>query len=201
MAFGPRTIEEVEFKQVAFRGYKIDEVDEFLDMVADEVDRLQKANRALEDKVAKLSEKEKTVTDMEQTLRDTLITAQRAAEDVVRAAKEKANAILQDSELESKRIIGEAEQRTKTAKAQLETIKADILTIKDAIRKAITDQLQQLDEAYPKNLADIVPIKPAYTMENTREFNFRDAKDAALAGDLDETLEERLPQYGNEVVR
>jgi cell division initiation protein len=193
MAFGPKLIEEIEFKQVAFRGYKIEEVDEFLDEVADEVDKLQKTNRMLEEKVAKLAEKEKTVTDMEQTLRDTLITAQRAAEDVIQAAKEKANAILQDSELESRRIIGEAEQQAKTAASQLVTIQSDVNKIKEAIRGALISQLQQLDETYPQGAA--IAAKQNEGSGSTREFNIRTARD--LTG----TFDERLPQGGNEEIR
>ena len=201
MAFGPKMIEEIEFKTVAFRGYKVSEVDEFLDEMADEVDKLQIANRALEEKVAKLSEREKSVTDMEHTLRDTLITAQRAAEDVVKAAKEKATAILQDSELERKRIIGEAEQRALTAGSQLEAINCDITTIKAAIRKALTEQLRQLEEVYPQDTVVLAVPAPAQNLDSTRVFSFRDTRDGAFVDAPVDITEERLPQDGNEFIR
>ena len=201
MAFGPKMIEEIEFKTVAFRGYRVSEVDEFLDEMADEVDKLQIANRALEEKVAKLSEREKSVTDMEQTLRDTLITAQRAAEDVVKAAKEKATAILQDSELERKRIIGEAEQRALTAGSQLEAINRDITTIKAAIRKALTEQLRQLEEAYPQDTLVLANTAPAQNLDSTRVFSIRDTRDGAFVDAPVNITEERLPQDSNEVIR
>lgn len=198
MAFGPKTIEEKEFKHVALRGYSIDEVDEFLDEVADEVEKLQRANRALEEKLVKLSEKDKSFTDMEVTLRDTLVTAQKAADDVVRSARAQAEAILADAENERKRIIGEAEVRAQTASNQLGNIQGDVLRVKEAIRRALQDQLRLLDVSYPETSA---APKAAFSPEppqkvtlgspvgSTREFSLRDTLDS---------IEERVSRESDE---
>lgn len=191
MAFGPKTIEEKEFKHVALRGYSIDEVDEFLDEVADEVEKLQRANRALEEKIGKLSEKDKSYADMEATLRDTLVTAQKAADDVLKAAREKANAILTDAELERKRIIGEAEQRAQTASSQLTSIQGDIGRVKEAIRRALQDQLRLLDVSYPEPAAQKVTL--GSPMGVTREFSLRDTLDSIeerVSRDSDESTQQ-----------
>ncbi len=188
MAFGPKTIEEKEFRHVAFRGYSIDDVDEFLDEVADEVEKLQRANRALEEKAAKLGEKEKNVGDMETTLRDTLITAQKAADDVVKAAREKAAAMIADAELEGKRIIGEAERRAQTAGSQLTSIQGDVTRIKDAIRRALQDQLRLLDVSYPQDVA-VDRAADSLPMDSTREFTLREQLDS---------IEEKLSRESDE---
>ena len=56
MAFGARDIIEKDFPVVLFRGYKVKDVDDFLDVVANEMEKLQQSNKALEDKVKKLEE-------------------------------------------------------------------------------------------------------------------------------------------------
>lgn len=198
MAFGPKTIEEKEFKHVALRGYSIDEVDEFLDEVADEVEKLQRSNRALEEKLVKMSEKEKSFSELEVTLRDTLVTAQKAADEVVRAARTQAEAILADAEKERKRIIGEAEIRAQTASSQLTNIQGDVLRVKEAIRRALQDQLRLLDVSYPETPAAPKPtfspeapqkVTLGSPMGSTREFSLRDTLDS---------IEERVSRDSDE---
>lgn len=185
MGIDARAIEEKDFTVSTFRGYKMNEVDDFLDDVAEEVARLQKANLELEEKLAQSLEKEKHAAELEQTLRDTLITAQRAAEDVVRASREKAAAMIKDSELEGKRIIEEAEAQAQAAVQRLDAINRDVAGVKAVMRKIISEQLRLLDESYPdpapaagnRDCRQVAAEPVPADFDRTQEFNTREIRE------------------------
>ncbi len=189
MAITAREIDEKDFKQV-IHGYKISEVDDYLDDVADEVERLEKENEALKAQVATHQEKEKRIAEMEQTLRDTLITAQRAAEDVLKASREKAAAMIKDSELEGRRILEDAELQAQEAVRRLEGIRRDVAGVKALIRRVIGEQLRLLEESYPDE-PETEPETPAAKIatdsvmpagvdfDQTQEFSAREVRELA----------------------
>lgn len=211
MAISSREIEEIDFKVVAFRGYKVTEVDEFLDRVAGEIERLQSENDALQVRITDCEDRDKRVSELEQTLRDTLITAQRAAEDVLRASREKAAAMIKDSELEGRRIVEDAEQRAEQATQRLEGITRDVAGVKALIRRVLGEQLRLLEESYPEGIgeaADKQPVKPQVPsaikpalldLDQTQEFSVREVREQAQEDERAgiprfRNFNERLPQ-------
>lgn len=192
MAISAKEIEEREFTVSVFRGYKMDEVDDYLDEVSAEIERLHVENRALSAEIDALREKEKRVGELEQTLRDTLITAQRAAEDVLRASKEKAAAMIKDSELEGRRIVEESERQVESAAQKLEAVNRDVAGVKALIRRTLSEQLRLLDESYPDAEPERIsaqppvwpapaPVKPTFAdFDRTQEFSVREVREQAM---------------------
>ena len=89
----PIEIENKEFKKV-LRGYKEEEVDEFLDLVKEDYEQLYIENAELKEKVRLYQDQINKYENIEETLNATLITAQRAAEDTCNAANKKARIIV-----------------------------------------------------------------------------------------------------------
>lgn len=79
-----------EFKK-GLRGYNIDEVDEFLDKIAEDYESIYKENSLLKEKMQSLDEKISHYTKMENTIKDTLLLAQNASEQAKENAKKKVN--------------------------------------------------------------------------------------------------------------
>lgn len=186
-----REIEEREFTVTVLRGYKLEEVDDFLDEVAQEIERLHAEKRELEAELTAIKGREKRIAEMEQTLRDTLLTAQRAAEDVLRAAKEKAAAMVKDSELEGKRIVEEAEHRAEGAVRKLEAASRDVAGVKALIRRILGEQMKLLDESYPEE-EKVSPLanarKPALAdFDRTQEFSVREVREQAMEEEREES--------------
>ena len=188
MAITAREIDEKSFRK-SLSGYKVEEVDDYLDDVADEMERLEKENEALKAQVATHQEKEKRIAEMEQTLRDTLITAQRAAEDVLKASREKTAAMSKDSELEGRRILEDAELQAQEAVRRLEGIRRDVAGVKALIRRVIGEQLRLLEESYPDE-QEAEPEAPAAhraadqvisgaDFDQTQEFSAREVRELA----------------------
>lgn len=99
----PLDIQNHEFKK-SFRGYSEDEVDEFLDRIVADYEKLLRENEKLKEK-AGANDKELThYKGLEQNLQDTLIVAQKTAEDVLNAARKNAKEIRENAANEAQNI-------------------------------------------------------------------------------------------------
>lgn len=112
MKLTPLDIRHREFKR-GMRGYVDAEVDEFLDQVADEFERLFKENIDLNDRVEALQEQINHYRTLEDTLQKTLITAQQSAEEVKSSAQKEAGLILRDADLRARDMVGDAERKSR----------------------------------------------------------------------------------------
>ena len=117
MDLSARDIHEKQFHD-SWRGYNQEEVDEFLDRIADVLDRLQRENSALNARVTELDHAVSTSRDTEEMLKKTLITAQQAAEEAIASAKAKAEALIQEAEERTRRVHREADEKLQSADAE-----------------------------------------------------------------------------------
>ncbi len=103
MEISGRILREVEFRD-RLRGYDTDEVDEFLEKIAVAVDELVAELDAAREKLARPTE---PALD-DESLRRTLVLAQRTADLAVREAREEATALVEDARLEAGALTAEA---------------------------------------------------------------------------------------------
>ena len=85
------------------RGYRPEEVDEFLARVAAEMDKLQEEKEDAEQKMFILAEKVDQYRDDEETLKTALLNAQRMGESVIHEARQKAETIIYDANSKASR--------------------------------------------------------------------------------------------------
>jgi cell division initiation protein len=110
MELSAREINEKQFHD-AWRGYNQAEVDDFLDRVAEAIDRLQRENGDLKQRITELDQAVAASKDTEEMLKKTLVTAQRAAEEAIANAKSKAEEIITQAEERVHRTESEARER------------------------------------------------------------------------------------------
>ena len=113
-----RDIHEKQFHD-AWRGYNQEEVDDFLDRVAEVLDRIQRENRALHDRVHELEQAVATSREAEEMLKKTLVTAQQAAEEAIAKAKSKADQLVTEAEQRARRSHDEARERVVAAENEV----------------------------------------------------------------------------------
>jgi cell division initiation protein len=123
MKLTPLDIHHKEFRR-SLRGYDEKEVDDFLDDVADDFERLFKENIELSEKLESASEQLRRYQVNEQTIQNTMLAAQRSAEDIVNKANADADQVLRDAELKAKEIIHNALQQKQKVAGELVRIKA-----------------------------------------------------------------------------
>ena len=82
----PADIHNKEFRR-GFRGYREDEVDDFLDEIVGDYERMTKQIAEMEGELALAVKKGAQYQDMEKQLQETLAVAQKTAEEVVKTAR------------------------------------------------------------------------------------------------------------------
>ena len=146
MKLTPLDIHHKEFGR-SIRGYNEGEVDEFLDQVADELERLFKENIDLSERIEAADEKVKGYQDMERTLHNTMVSAQKSAEDIIAKAKHEAEIVLKDAEVKAKEIIH-------NALTQKQRTQSDLMRIKQA-EEEFRGQFKTLLDNHQRTLAEI----------------------------------------------
>lgn len=146
----PMEINNKEFKKT-IRGYNEDEVNEFLDKVVADFEKLYRENGELKDKIAVVNERVDNYTLMEKTLQNTLVVAQTTAEEVVVNARKKAEVIEREAEEQAKRIIEEANNSVVDIHREYENIKKDVQVFKTRFRTLLESELEALNT----NLKDL----------------------------------------------
>ena len=142
MDLSAREIHEKQFHD-AWRGYNQSEVDDFLDRAAEALDRLQRENQDLKDRIAELDQAMAASRDTEEMLKKTLVTAQRAAEEAIANAKTKAEEMIAEAEAHAKRT--DTESRERLARAEAESRRK----VEDADREA-AERRRALDDRIGK---------------------------------------------------
>lgn len=140
----PMDIHNKEFKK-AFRGYKEDEVDEFLDKVIADYERLYKENGELKDRVSIDNERIESYASMEKSLQNTLLIAQTTAEDIVANARKKAEMIVKEAEEQGKRIIEDSNNSIVKINKDYEELKKEVQVFKTRFKTLLESELEALD--------------------------------------------------------
>jgi len=136
----PLDVRSQVFKK-RFQGCDSDEVKQFLEMVADRMEAILKVKEQLEKENVALKEKVEAYSKMEQTLRDTLLTAQKVGADARVNADQSARNIIKDAELEAKKKIAAATSQVDAIDRSRDMLKAETMALAAKIRSLIEAQL------------------------------------------------------------
>ncbi len=143
----PLEIKKQEFHK-AFRGYDPGEVEAFLEMVAGEMESLNRENSELKEKLKTLKSKLEDYEGMKETLHKALITTEKAADERIENAQKEAELILSDAQLQGEKLIEEA--RGKALKyerdiADLNNLKTSFITRLKALLSAQGEMLEAIE--------------------------------------------------------
>lgn len=103
LAITPSDLYSTEFKNSIMGGYDKAEVDAFLERVGDAFEALINRIRELKEDLETQRERVVAMRDMEHTLRQALVSAQKFSEDVKDAARREADAIIEQAKIEKAR--------------------------------------------------------------------------------------------------
>ena len=96
----PVDIQNKDFEK-KLKGYDINEVDEFLDLVIRDYDMLYRENKVLKEKNLSLREAVDRYKLMDVTIKQTVSVAQKNADEIIAAAKTEAQTIIEKAKLEA----------------------------------------------------------------------------------------------------
>jgi len=125
----PVDIQHKEFKK-AIQGYAREEVDQFLDEVIETLEAGIDERTRLEAQVAELSEKVSHFKAMEDSLRSTLVLAQRTADELKASAHKEVDIVKQRAKIEIEDDLRHVKEQISEAKAAAEKAAKDLLAAK-----------------------------------------------------------------------
>ena len=96
MRITPLDIQQKQFP-MKFRGFDVEEVYAFLEVIREEMEDLLRDNAAMKETVQRLEDQSKEHKNMETTLRETLLTAQQMVEDYKANARKEAELVVKEA--------------------------------------------------------------------------------------------------------
>jgi cell division initiation protein len=118
MRITPLDIQQMVFK-VGMRGYDKEEVNRFLEELAQTVESLNRDNAVQREKIMFLEQQLAELKRTEATLSSTLLSAQSLAEDVKRNAQREADLVIKEAELKAGELIRQARELLSLQKQRL----------------------------------------------------------------------------------
>lgn len=150
----PKELASVKFDRVMGRGYKTDEVDNFLSQVIDLVRSLEDDKQELEQKMLVLADKLEEYKNDEESLRSAIIGAQKLADSVIREAKEKAQAVLDGAHAQADLLVQEAKRTIEQEENRYTKMKREVATFKSKLQMMYKQHLELISnipsETIPK---------------------------------------------------
>lgn len=148
------TVEDISSKEFSFatKGYNQKEVDDFLDDICDEIERMENEIMDLKQKTtvvrpAQNPENTGVSTQNEESFREVLALAVQVKEETLRKAKEDAEAIRAKAETEaSERLDGLSEERQKL-EAEVAALKKTAADYRASFEALLQAQQEALDKA------------------------------------------------------
>ena len=128
-----------------FRGFDRQEVEAFLEDVAEDYESVVKENTLLKEQLAALEERSRNITEHERTLQDTLVTTHRLTEEMKHAAKREAEMLVRDAEMRAEKVAEEL-------RAEEARLKQDVTALK-RMRHQLIEELRGTLVRYDRLLA------------------------------------------------
>lgn len=186
----PLTAEDIQAQQfhVRFRGFDVEDVDAFLERVAEDFLILSKNNQQLNEQVKNLSTEINSYKTRERTFQDAILTAQKIADEMKKNSREKADTeltkarneadeILTKARVEARHIAEDANAEITLLEQNLDRLKGDKARIVDKLRSFLKANLENLEnekplysrlEALPPDIPNELPAAEEPEIHNER---------------------------------
>lgn len=151
----PKDIHDKEFKR-SLRGYDLDDVDQFLDVIIKDLEELYKENASLKEERDIIKKKIDQYSEMEGNLNRALLLAEKTAESVKSEAIAEKDRILDEARTKAGQILDKAKDDAKS----FNTVNLDLIEKSENFRK-------NLVELFEKQISS---IKDFGSIEETIEF-------------------------------
>jgi cell division initiation protein len=154
MAIRPIDVRRKEFKS-GFRGYDANQVDDFLDAVADEFERTYAENRRIAEELTVLKGRLEQFEELEGAIREALVHAQQVARDLRRNANKEAELTVREAKEQAHRILADSSARVERVQESYEVLRKAKQDFNNDFRhllKTYADVMENADIASAKQI-------------------------------------------------
>ena len=146
MRITPMDIRQQQFTVRMFRGFDVQEVDSFLEDVAQDYEALIKENALLKEQLQILEDRTRGLEDREKVLQQTLVTTQQLTEEMKDGARREASLILREAELEGEKLLDSNRTEEAMLRNEILQLKRHRRQVAEALRATLDMYQRMLDQ-------------------------------------------------------
>ena len=153
MRFSPNDIRQQQFSVKTFRGFDPQEVDAFLDDVAEDYEAVLKEATLLREQLAAQEVRARGIVEREKSLQDTLVTTQRLADEMKTASRREGELIVREAELRGEKLVEEARAEEAKIRSQIQALRRmrrqlveELTATLERYRRVMTSELESLPD-------------------------------------------------------
>ena len=142
----PLELENKKFGKQVVNGYSTEEVDDFLDQLTVEYQKMYKENTEYKAKIEELNNSLAHYKSIETTLQSTLVMAQSTAEEVKSVARQQAEQIVKDAQGTAKQAVDELTHQIAIKKKEQDDLQKQFDIYKAKTEALLISQLELLKD-------------------------------------------------------
>jgi cell division initiation protein len=144
MRITPLDIQQKQFS-TRFRGFDMEEVDSFLELIREEMEELLRENANLREEARRFEKQLKEYKNIETTLKDTLVGTQQMVEEYRNTAKKEADLIAKEAELKAEEMLRDAQEKVVKIHEDITDLKGVRRHFKEELRRLIESHLSMME--------------------------------------------------------
>ncbi|MBR5873731.1 MAG: DivIVA domain-containing protein [Oscillospiraceae bacterium] len=151
-------IRQITFEKV-MRGYRPEDVESFMENIADEFEALEKEKKDLEEKLYLLAEKVEQYKAEEESIKTTLINAQRLGESIVSDARVKADNVIREATIKKNDIISSAYNEIEGTEEVLNKLRREVSDFKRNILSLYKTHIESLSNLPEEKTEEVAVVE------------------------------------------
>lgn len=156
MRITPLDIRRQNFRKT-MRGYDVDEVEAFLEMVASAWEELVESLENAEKELTVLRARAADFDRMEGAVRDVLVQQQQSAAQARKEADKEAELIIMDAEVKASNLVSEARGRVQVLTETIRELQDRRLSVLSQVRSFVDSQRNMLDVEEERIKSEMIP--------------------------------------------
>ncbi len=142
----PLDIENKKFAKQMMNGYSVEEVDEFLDELTLNYEKLYKESTENKNKIQEMEASLAKYKNLEVTLQNTLVMAQSTADEIKDLAKQQADQIIKEAQGSARDEANKLDQEIANKKREMEDLEKQLDVYKAKMESLLISQLELLKD-------------------------------------------------------
>ena len=144
--YTPLDIENKKFAKQMMNGYSVEEVDNFLDELTADYEKLYKESNESKGKISELESSLVKYKNLETTLQNTLVMAQSTADEIKKVAKQESEQIIRDAQASAKSQLMELEQQISAETREFDELRKQFDVYKAKMESLLISQLELIKD-------------------------------------------------------
>ncbi|EGQ2821870.1 DivIVA domain-containing protein [Staphylococcus pseudintermedius] len=173
MAFTPSEIKNKAFTRIK-NGFEPTEVEQYLEQLSHEIERLKEDKKQLEKVLEERDAHIQSFKEVEKSVGEAIVSAQRAADETKAAAQKERDAIIQKAQAEASQIVNDGIEKARRLSFQTEDMKRQSKVFRSRFRMLVEAQLDLLKSDDWEYLLNYDLDAQQVTEENFQHLNEQD---------------------------